>query len=394
MTWTSTVDPQTYINLRRRLHEIPEPGFKEFKTQALLLDYIHSLPQERIEIRTWRTGILVKVRGAGSEAAGRRIVAYRTDIDGLPIEEQTGYAFASQHPGYMHACGHDLHMAIALGALTETVNREPYQDDVLFIFQPAEEGPGGAKPMLASEQLQDWMPDFIFALHIAPGYPVGTIATRPGTLFAHASMLNIELIGRGGHAAVPQAANDMIVAGAHLITQLQTIVSRNVDPTEGAVVTIGKITGGTKANIIADRVVLEGTIRTLSAASTALVRKRIEAVVRGVEAAYECKASIDYGAHYIHVHNDEAETAELLQFTAEHGLAETVRCEASMVGEDFGFFLERIPGVMFWLGADCSQELHHAELQPKEEAIAHGVSLVSAYLAHKAGVAGAAYEAR
>ncbi len=166
----------------------------------------------------------------------------------------------------MHACGHDFHMSIALGVLTHFVHHS-IKDDLLFIFQPAEEGPGGAEPMLKSDIMKEWKPDMILALHIAPEYPVGTIAIREGLLFANTSELFIDLKGKGGHAAYPHQTNDMIIAACSLVTQLQTIISRNVDPLDSAVITIGKITSGTVQNIIAEKARLDGTIRALSAES-------------------------------------------------------------------------------------------------------------------------------
>lgn len=369
---------QSFVDIRRQLHLIPEPGFMEFKTQRFLLDRISELPQQRIEVRTWRTGILVKVKGT----APTRIFGYRADMDGLPLEEDTTYEFRSTHPGYMHACGHDMHMAIGLGVLSHFALND-MKDDLVVIFQPAEEGPGGAKPMLESEELSDWIPDQVVALHIAPEYEVGTIATRPGILFANTSELFIDLIGKGGHAAYPHRANDMVVAAAHLLVQLQSIVSRNVNPLDSAVVTVGKIEGGTKQNIIAEKARLEGTIRTLSADTMQLIKKRIEALVRGIEAAFECKADIDYGANYRQVFNDEVITQEFMDWLNESGSAKLIECSEAMTGEDYGYFLEKIPGFMFWLGVDTPFGLHHAKIEPDERAIPLAIDTVTRYIRWK-----------
>ena len=368
---------QTFIDIRRQLHQIPEPGFQEFKTQALLLDYLNTLPQERFELKTWRTGILVKVKGTDP----KRRLAWRADMDGLPIAEDTTYEFRSTHPGYMHACGHDMHMSIGLGILTHFVHN-PVRDDLIFIFQPAEEGPGGAQPMMESAEFQEWKPDLIFALHIAPEYPVGTVATRPGILFANTSELFIDLIGKGGHAAFPHAANDMVVAAAHLTTQLQTIVARNIDPLDSGVVTVGMITAGTKQNIIAERARLEGTIRTMSMESMDKIKSRIEALVKGIEAGFECRAEIDYGANYCQVFNTEDLTAEFMDWVRDTRVATLVEAPAAMTGEDFGYFLEAIPGFLFWLGVDTPYGLHHAKIEPSEEAIGVAVNVMTKYLTH------------
>ncbi|TKJ89833.1 N-acetyldiaminopimelate deacetylase [Paenibacillus sp. CFBP13512] len=368
----------TFTQIRRDLHRIPEPGFQEFKTQQYLLDYMATLPQQHLEIRTWRTGILVYIHGS----APKRRFGYRADMDGLPIVEQTSYDFQSEHEGYMHACGHDLHMTIGLGVVTHFATTQ-MTDDLVVIFQPAEEGPGGAKPMLASAELADWMPDQMIGLHVAPEYPVGTIATRAGILFANTSELFIDLIGTGGHAAYPHKANDMVVAGCQLVGQLQTIIARNINPLDSAVVTIGKVEGGTKQNIIAERARLEGTIRTLSADTMIAVKSRIEALVKGIEAGFECQAEIDWGSNYLQVFNEATLTHEFMGWVEQRSDVNLVECTEAMTGEDFGYFLEAIPGFMFWLGVDTPYGLHHAKLEPSEDAIEVAITTITDYLSWK-----------
>lgn len=370
-----------YIEIRRKLHQIPEPGFAEFKTQQFVLDYLAKLPQERLEVRTWRTGVLAMVRGTGS-SEDKQILAYRADMDGLPIEEETTYPFRSQHPGFMHACGHDIHMTVALG-VAEHFAKQPLYDDVLLVFQPAEEGPGGAAPMMESEPFQAWRPDFIMALHIAPEYPVGTVATRPGLLFANTSELFIDIVGTGGHAAFPHQANDAMVAAANLIMQLQTIVSRNVNPLEPVVVTLGKIVGGVRQNVIAERVRIEGTIRTLSEQSMDEVKGYVEAMLRGIEAGFGVRTVLDYGSNYYQVLNDSEQTAHFMNWVQQTGPAELVVCREAMTGEDFGYFLKEIPGFMFWLGVDASYGLHHSKIEPNEDAIDAAIAIVTRYLSDK-----------
>ncbi|WP_433957673.1 N-acetyldiaminopimelate deacetylase [Cytobacillus horneckiae] len=372
----SIVSP--FVNIRRELHQIPELGFQEFKTQQYLLDYIYSLPQERLQIKTWETGIFVKIKGANPS----KTIGYRTDIDGLPIIEETGLSFSSVHTDRMHACGHDFHMAIALGVLSHVVYH-PINDDLLFIFQPAEEGPGGAAPMLQSDIMKEWMPDMIMALHIAPEYPVGSIAVKEGLLFANTSELFIDLKGKGGHAAYPHQTNDMIIAACSLVGQLQSIISRNVDPLDSAVITVGKITGGTVQNIIAENARIEGTIRTLSPDSMVKVKSRIEAIVKGVEVGYECETKIDYGCMYHQVYNNEELTKELMEFARADEKMNVIECKEAMTGEDFGYMLKEIPGFMFWLGVDSAYGLHHAKLSPTEDAIEKAISFITGYLSYK-----------
>lgn len=367
-----------FKKMRRDLHKIPELGFKEFKTQAYLLDYLKSLSLDRLEIKTWETGIFVKIQGMNP----KKTIGYRADIDGLPITEATGLEFESLHPGQMHACGHDFHMTIALGLITYFVEN-PIEDHLLFIFQPAEEGPGGAEPMLKTNIMQEWKPDLIIALHIAPEYPVGTIATKEGLLFANTSELFIDLEGKGGHAAYPHQTNDMVIAACALVNQLQSIVSRNVDPLDSAVITIGKISGGTVQNIIAETARLEGTIRTLSVESMARVKERIEALVKGMEVGYQCQTSIDYGAMYHQVYNQEEIARDFLAFAEKKEDVEVVICKEAMTGEDFGYMLKEIPGIMFWLGVNSEHGLHHSKLNPDEAAIRIAINLLTEYIEYK-----------
>lgn len=366
---------ETLIRLRRELHQIPEPGFQEHQTQRFLLQYLNTLPTERLQIKTWKTGILVKIKGRQPQ----RCIAYRADMDGLPIQEQTSYSFRSRHEGFMHACGHDLHMAIALGLIDYFVHH-PVRDDLLFVFQPAEEGPGGALPMLKSEPFQEWKPEMIFSLHIAPEYPVGTIATKPGILFANTSECFIDLTGTSGHAARPHLANDMAIAASQLVMQLQTIVSRNVDPIDSAIITIGKMSVGTKQNIIAGEARLEGTIRTLSMETMHQVKNRITQLVHGIEQGFACHGNIDWGANYCQVDNDETLTRSFMDWVKTKTSHTLVECREAMTGEDFGYFLQEIPGFMFWLGVETPFGLHHPQIEPQEEAMGVAVDVMSRYL--------------
>jgi N-acetyldiaminopimelate deacetylase len=364
-----------FIEIRRDLHQIPEVGFKEVKTQAYLLNYIHSLSSERIQIKTWRTGILVRVMGTNPT----KTIGYRTDIDGLPVNEETNLPFPSEHEGMMHACGHDFHMSIALGLLTNIVN-EPITDNVLFIFQPAEEGPGGAQPLMESTEFQEWKPDVIYALHIAPEYKVGTVASKPGLLFAHTSELFIDFYGTSGHAAFPHLTNDMVVASSHFITQLQSIVSRNVNPLDSAVITIGKINGGTAQNVIADHVRIEGTMRSLSAESMSKLKERISSIIDGFQESFQCKIKVDFGSNYYGVINNKNVTNDFLTFAKNYNGIEAIECDVAMTGEDFGYMTKEIPGMMFWLGVDSPYGLHHQKLNPNEQAIPLTIEFLTNFL--------------
>lgn len=362
------------IDIRRDLHQIPEQGFKEFETQAYLLNQLQGLKNERLTLEKWRTGILVFIEGF----APTKTTAYRADIDGLPIKEETGLAFHSKHPEMMHACGHDFHMTIALG-LIESLIKKPVKENVLVIFQPAEEGPGGAKPLMESEVFQKYKVDEIFGLHIAPDLPVGTVSTKAGLLFANTSELFIDFKGKGGHAAYPHLTEDMAVAASHFLVQMQQIVSRRIDPIESAVVTIGKMTAGSVQNIIAETARLEGTIRTTDPKVIDLIKQEIERLAGGFQLSHHCEITIDYGSNYYQVSNNEA-YVEAFEKVIERSSYTFKQAEQAMTGEDFGYFLKDINGFMFWLGVNSEFGLHHAKLKPDEAALAVGVEVVDSMI--------------
>lgn len=268
-----------YQKIRRDLHQIPEIGLEEYKTHAYLMRIIDELTAglDFVEIRTWRTGILVFVKGSTPV----KTIGWRTDIDGLPIVEETGFAFASQHEGRMHACGHDMHMTIALGLLGKLTTEQP-KNNLLFLFQPAEENEAGGMLMYEDGAFGDWLPDEFYGLHVRPDLKVGDIATNTSTLFAGTCEVKLTFKGKGGHAAFPHNANDALVAASYFITQVQTIVSRNVDPIKGAVVTFGEFHAGTTNNVIAETAFLHGTIRTLTQEMNLLTQKRLREIAEGV----------------------------------------------------------------------------------------------------------------
>lgn len=356
--------------VRQQLHQIPEQGFKEVKTQRFLLDQIEAMKTERVEITRWQTGLFVKVTGTDPQ----KTVAYRADMDGLPIDEQTDLPYRSTHQGFMHACGHDFHMTIALGVLAKVIEA-PVRDNVVFIFQPAEEGPGGAAPILAAPEFKALKVDEIFSLHIAPELPVGTVSTKPGLLFANTSELFIDFKGKGGHAAYPHLTHDMAVAASTFLVSVQQIVSRRTNPIEGAVLTIGKMTAGTVQNIIAETARLEGTIRTTDPKTIQTIKTEIEAFARAFEISHHCEITIDYGSNYYGVYNDKILVDRFKAMVKASGY-KYLEAQEAMTGEDFGYFLKELPGFMFWLGVDSQFGLHHAKLNPDEKALPAGVEIV------------------
>lgn len=370
------------IKIRRDLHQIPEIGLEEYKTQAYLQERIAEITANKafVSIRTWRTGILVFLEGFAPE----KIIGWRTDIDGLPITEETELDFASTHEGRMHACGHDMHMTVALGLLNKMVASQP-KNNVLFLFQPAEENEAGGMLMYEDNAFGEWKPNIFYGLHVRPDFPVGTIATNRGTLFAGTCEVWISFKGKGGHAAFPHEANDALVAASYFVTQAQTIVSRNVDPIAGGVVTFGAMHAGVTNNVIAEKATLHGTIRTLTQDMSLLIQKRIREMAEGIATSFglEVNVTLKQGG-YLPVENDPELADELMQYFDSVKNVDLVDCLPAMTGEDFGYLLHHIPGVMFWLGIDSPYALHHPKMSPKEEALEFAVEKISGFLKMKA----------
>lgn len=369
------------IKIRRDLHQIPEIGLEEFETQKYLLERIAEITagKDFIEQKTWRTGILLFLKGSAPE----KTVGWRTDIDGLPVIEDTGLEFSSQHEGRMHACGHDIHMTTALGLLDVMVQNQP-KNNLLFLFQPAEENLAGGKLMYEEDAFGDWKPDEFYGLHVRPDLKVGDIATNTSTLFAGTCETLITFKGVGGHAAFPHEANDALVAAAHFVTQVQTIVSRNVDPIEGAVVTFGSMHAGTTNNVIAEEAKLHGTIRTLTQEMNLLTQKRLQEIAKGIATAFNMEVEVELiQGGYLPVENNPELAKDLMRFFDQETDANLIDILPAMTGEDFGYLLHKVPGVMFWLGIDSDAPLHSPKMSPKEEVLPFAVSEISKFLTYR-----------
>ncbi|HFI0826580.1 TPA: N-acetyldiaminopimelate deacetylase [Streptococcus suis] len=370
------------IATRRALHQIPELGMEEFKTHAFLMETIEGLLQDCSfsQVRTWETGILVYLTGS----APQKTIGWRTDIDGLPIVEETGLDFKSLQPDRMHACGHDFHMTIALGLLEIMAEQQP-KNNLLFLFQPAEENLAGGMLMYEAGAFGDWLPDEFYGLHVRPDLKVGQMATNRATLFAGTCEVKIRFTGKGGHAAFPHTANDALVAASYFVTQVQSVVSRNVDPIEGAVVTFGSMHAGTTNNIITETAFLHGTIRALTQSMSLLVQKRVREIAEGIALSFGVDLEIELNpSGYLPVENNPQLADELMTFFEQVDGVEMIDCPPAMTGEDFGYLLNKVPGVMFWLGVDTPYPLHNPRLSPKEEVLPFAVDKLSDFLKTKA----------
>lgn len=371
------------ITIRRHLHQIPEVALEEVETHAFLMQMIGMMDQKFLKIlepKELPTAILVRVQGSDPS----RTIGYRTDIDGLPVDEKTGLPYASQHPGKMHACGHDMHMTVALGVLDYFASHQP-KDNLVFFFQPAEESEAGGKRAYELGLFEEeWRPDEFYGLHVNPKMQTGVIGCRMGTLFAGTTEVNIDVIGKGGHAAFPQDAKDAVVAASALVMQVQTIISRSINPIESGVITLGKFEAGTIRNVIADHARLEGTIRGLTQVMIEKIKERVQEICEGIERSFEVEVRLGLNqGGYFPVENDPVLTKRFIRFMQENPDVVYEEVPPAMTGEDFGYLLHQFPGTMFWLGVDGGAQLHESSMSPKEGAIQKGITAITEFLEYR-----------
>ncbi len=363
------------VALRRDIHREPELGFDTKRTAEKVLGALEGLPLE-IQTGVAENGIVATLRGEGDGPT----VGLRADMDALPIKEETGLPFASEVEGKMHACGHDGHTSMLVGAAhTLSGMRDRLNGTVKFFFQPAEEGGGGGKVMVEEGVADDV--GSIFALHLWPGLPFGTAATKAGPIMAAADAFELEVKGRGGHGAFPHLTADAVAMAAQIVTALQTVVAREVDPVEPAVLTVGEIHAGTAFNIIPETARLGGTVRTLNEELRRRMPERIEGIARGVAGAMRGDAALDYSFSYPVTMNDADAARRALNVIGdlfgEEGALELPN--PSMGGEDFAFFLEKIPGAFIWLGVgEDVSGLHTPTFAFDEEILPLGSALLTA----------------
>lgn len=369
------------VALRRDFHQHPELAFKEVRTAGIVAQYLQQLGLE-VQAGVGQTGVVAILEG---DQPGPTILV-RCDMDALPILEATQHEFPSQTPQQMHACGHDGHTAIGLGlAKLLSAYRQQIKGRVKFIFQPAEEIGMGAKTMLADGAFADPTPSMTFGLHVWPDLPVGEIILSPGALMAGAAIVDIELHGRGGHAARPQGLIDPIVAGAHLVTALQTLVSRNIDPTDTAVLSITQFQAGSSYNVIPPSASLKGTFRTFTPSAQAVMLARLEEMVAQTAQAFGCTAALAIDVRVPPVYNDVAITQRLQAGFAQALPDLTYHTDPSfktMEAEDVAFFLQQAPGTFLLVGSGYSDKeknfpLHHPQFDLNEDVLVLGAALLA-----------------
>ncbi|MGK7877795.1 MAG: M20 family metallopeptidase [Xenococcaceae cyanobacterium] len=366
------------VEWRRRLHQRPELGFKELLSAELVSQKLQAWEIEH-QTGIAKTGLVATIE---SDRPGP-ILAIRADMDALPIQEENDVPYRSQHDGVMHACGHDGHTAIALGtAYYLSRHRQDFSGTVKIIFQPAEEGPGGAKPMIEEGVLKNPDVEAIIGLHLWNNLPVGTVGVRRGALMGAVECFRCTILGKGGHGAMPDQTIDSVVVSAQIVNALQTIVARNVNPLESAVVTVGELHAGTAMNVIANTARMSGTVRYFNPALEDYIGKRVEEIIAGVCQSHGAKYELDYWQMYPPVIND-AQITELVRSVA----SEVVETPAGIVptcqtmgGEDMSFFLQEVPGCYFFLGSANPEKglaypHHHPRFDFDETALGMGVEM-------------------
>jgi amidohydrolase len=359
---------------RREIHQNPELMYDVEGTAKFVADRLRGFGCDEVKTAIGRTGVVGVIRG--SKGSSSRAIGLRADMDALPIEEETNLPYRSKIPGKMHACGHDGHTAMLLGAAQRLAQTRDFAGNAIVIFQPAEEGGAGAMAMINDGLMDGFGIEEVYGMHNMPTLPVGSFRLRKGATMASADEITITVEGQGGHAAMPHQGVDPVVIGAQIVVALQTIASRNIDPLDSCVVSITRFQAGTANNIIPQSAWLNGTVRTLKAATRDAVEKRIHEIASGLAAAGGATARVEYRRGYPPTVNHPAQT----DFAA--GVARKVAGDAhvdanappEMGAEDFSFMLEARPGAFIFIGNGDSAKLHHPSYDFNDEALPYGMS--------------------
>ncbi|BAB50445.1 M20 aminoacylase family protein [Mesorhizobium japonicum] len=358
---------------RRHLHQTPELNFDVFKTAAFVTEKLKEFGCDDVVTGLGKTGVVGIIRGRQGEGA---TIGLRADMDALPLNEITGKPYASTVPGKMHACGHDGHTAMLLGAAKYLAETRNFAGSVAVIFQPAEEGGGGGNEMVKDGMMERFDISKVFGMHNMPGLPVGQFAIRPGPIMAATAEFTITVKGRGGHAAMPHGTIDPIVITSQLVGALQTIASRSTDPVEAVVVSVTKFHAGDAYNIIPESAEIAGTVRTLRKEIAKKSEECIRTICDGLATAFGAKIEVDYQANYPVTFNHAEETVFASDIAANvAGDAYVHRgIQPVMGGEDFSYMLEARPGAFIFIGNGDTAGLHNPAYDFNDEAIPHGMS--------------------
>lgn len=371
---------------RRHFHACPEIAFQETRTSALVAERLRSFGVDEVHEGIARTGVVGVIRGALGDGPG---IGLRADMDALPIQEENTFSHASQNPGVMHACGHDGHTTMLLGAAKTLAAERSFRGTVYVIFQPAEENEGGGDVMVKEGLFERFPMTEIYGMHNWPGIAEGVFAIRPGPLMASFDAIELSIEGRGGHAGMPNLTRDSMVAAAHLVVALQTVVSRSLDPIQPAVLSITQIHGGDTWNILPQTAVVRGTVRAFDPQVQDQVEQRIKEIAEGVGRSFDVTISARYIRGYPSTINAVEPTEKAIR--AARGVADgrvDTTVSPSMGSEDFAFMLARMPGAYIWLGAGTEgARLHHPRYDFNDAVLpigaAYWVQLVSDLLGRK-----------
>ncbi|TXN20651.1 M20 aminoacylase family protein [Methylobacterium sp. WL9] len=360
---------------RHDLHAHPELQYDVHRTAGFVADKLRAFGCDTVATGIGRTGVVGVIRGRAH--GSNRAIGLRADMDALPIQEVRDLAYRSTVPGKMHACGHDGHTAMLLGAAKYLAETRDFDGSAVLIFQPAEEGGGGGAAMVADGLMERFGIEAVYGLHNIPNQPLGSFAIRPGPIMASTDRFTLTIQGRGGHAALPQAAVDSVLVASHVIVALQSIVARSVDPLKSAVVSVCAVTAGEAFNVLPQEAVLRGTLRALAPEVRALIKERIAAIVTGVTAAFGAQAIIAFDDGYPATENHPAETAFMAGIAANIvGEAQVDRDVAPMMAaEDFSYMLLERPGAYIFMGNGPSAGLHHPDYDFCDAAAPYGASL-------------------
>ena len=360
---------------RRHLHANPELMYDVHDTAAFVAERLREFGCDEVVTGLGRTGVVGVIKGGRPAFGEVKVIGLRADMDALPIAEETNLPYASKTPGKMHACGHDGHTAMLLGAARYLAETRNFAGDAVMIFQPAEEGGAGADAMIRDGLMDRFGIDQVYGMHNGPGLPVGAFALRTGPIMAATDSIDIRIEGIGGHAARPHKCIDSVLVGAQLVAALQSIVSRSVDPLEAAVVSVCEFHAGNARNVIPQAADLKGTVRTLTPEVRDLVEKRIRDVIAGVAQQTGARIDLVYERGYPVVVNHPAETEVATRIAGEVAGAANVHNVPPMMGaEDFAYMLEARPGAFIFVGNGDSAGLHHPAYNFNDDAIVFGTS--------------------
>jgi amidohydrolase len=360
---------------RRDIHAHPELLYDVHRTASTVADKLRSFGCDEVVTGIGRTGVVGVIRGSRTGEGGR-VIGLRADMDALPIEEASGVPYASTVPGKMHACGHDGHTAMLLGAARYLAETRNFAGSAVVIFQPAEEGGAGGAAMVQDGLMERFRIEEVYGMHNYPGLPVGQFALRAGPLMAAADRISIEIEGRGGHAARPHASIDTVLVGAQIINQIQSIVARNIDPIEAAVISICVFQAGSTDNVIPQTALLRGTARSFTPQVRDQLESRLQEVVTGTARLYGATAKLTYRRDYPVTRNHERQAAFAASVAAEVAGGERVDDQVAPVmgAEDFSFMLEARPGAFIFVGNGATAGLHHPAYDFNDETIPFGTS--------------------